>query len=101
MKPTCSVNIAPPIAANDGGDAEREDLEIRDAVAGEPDAILLVAHRHQDAPELGVADELRDEDAAEQAARTSTKYSTILAWSVRMSQPCSVRRSVMPLMPPV
>ena len=50
-----------------GGDAEGEDLEIRDAVAGEADAIFLVAHRDQDAAELRVADELRDEDAAEQA----------------------------------
>ena len=32
---------------------------------------------------------------------TSTKYRITLAWSVRMSQPCNVRRSVMPLMPPV
>ena len=52
MKPTCSANIAPPIAGEHGGDAEGEDLEVGDAVAGEADAVLLLAHRHQDAAEL-------------------------------------------------
>ena len=59
--------MAPPIAANIAASAECEDLEIGDAIAGEPDAIFLVAHRDQDAAELGEADELRHDDAAEQA----------------------------------
>src|ERR1700681_2080515 len=48
------------------GGAEREDLEVGDAVAGETDAVFLLAHRHQDAAELGQADRLRCDDAAEQ-----------------------------------
>src|SRR5207302_7252032 len=52
----------------DCGDAEGEDLEIGDAVAGEANPVLLVAHRDQDAAELRVPDELGDEDANEQAA---------------------------------
>ena len=54
MKPTCRVNIAPPIAAIAGGEAEDEDLEVCDVVAGEAHPVLLVAHRDQDAPELAV-----------------------------------------------
>ena len=59
MKPTCSVNIAPPIAAKTAASAEGEDLEVGDVVAGEADAVFLLAHRHQDAAELGQPDELR------------------------------------------
>jgi len=52
MKPTCSANIAR--------------LEVGDVVAGEADAILLVAHRDQDAPELAHGDEARQQHGAEQ-----------------------------------
>ena len=55
MKPTWSANIAPPIAAKIAADAEGEDLEVGDAVAGEADPVLLFAHRHQDAAELRVS----------------------------------------------
>ena len=45
--------------AADRGDrrreAEDEDLEVGDVVAGEADAVFLVAHRHQDAAELAVS----------------------------------------------
>ena len=57
----------------DRGHAEGEDLEVGDAVAGEADAVLLVAHRDQDAAELGVPDELGKEDTGEQAGPTSKK----------------------------
>ena len=66
MNPTCSANMAPPMAAKMAADAEGEDLEVGDAVAGEADPVLLFAHRDQDAAELRVPDELRDEDADEQ-----------------------------------
>ena len=68
MKPTCRVNIAPPIAAKAGREAEDEDLEVGDVVAGEADPVLLVAHRHQDAAQLAAADELGQQDAADQQA---------------------------------
>ena len=69
MKPTCSVNIAPPIAGHGGRQAEDEDLEVGDVVAGEADAILLVAHRDQDAAELAARARIaRQEHAAEQQA---------------------------------
>ena len=69
MNPTCRVNIAPPIAGERGGEAEHKDLEIRDGVAGEPHPVLLVAHRHKDAPQLAAADELRDAERRRSAAR--------------------------------
>ena len=69
MKPTSSVNMRAADRGEDRGRAEGEDLEIGDAVAGEADAVLLLAHRHQDAAELGQADELRQRDAAEQQRR--------------------------------
>ena len=68
MKPTFKANIAPPIRGEHRGDAKSEYLEVGDAVAGEPDAILLVAHRHQDAAQLRMPDELGDEDADEEQA---------------------------------
>src|ERR1700761_4189043 len=46
--------------------AKREDLEIRDAIAGETDAIFLLAHRHQNSSELGQANELRGDNARKQ-----------------------------------
>src|SRR5712664_1791615 len=52
----------------DGSNAEGEYLKVRDAIAREANPVLLVAHREQDAAELRVPDELRDEDADEQAA---------------------------------
>ena len=67
MKPTCSVNIAPPTAAMARRQAEDEDLEVGDVVAGEPHAVLLVAHRHQDAAELARDDEAREEHACRAA----------------------------------
>src|SRR5205085_9547103 len=45
---------------------EGKDLEIGNAIAGEADAVLLLAHRDQDAAELCQADELRRHDATEQ-----------------------------------
>src|SRR5258705_6952295 len=58
----------PADGGENGADAEGEDLEIGDAVAGEADPVFLVAHRDQDAAELRVPDELGDEDADEQQA---------------------------------
>src|SRR5580704_4129813 len=51
-----------------GGDAEGKDLEVGDAITGEADPVFLVAHRDQNAAEFRVPDELRDEDANEQAS---------------------------------
>ena len=59
MKPTCSVNIAPPIAAKHRRQAEGEDLEVGDVVAGEAHAVLLVAHRQQQRPSLLFSSQLR------------------------------------------
>ena len=73
MKPTCSVNIAPPIAADRGGQAEHEDLEVGDVVAGEAHAVLLVAHRHQDAAELAREHEAREQHACRAAGQQQTK----------------------------
>src|ERR1700733_14119933 len=57
--------------AADGGEYRRQGegkyLEIRDTVTGEADAVLLVAHRHQNAAEFSEANELRYDDANEQA----------------------------------
>ena len=68
MKPTCRVNIAPPIAANAAAKQNTNDLEIRDVVTGEAHPVLLVAHRHKDAPQLAAADELRDQQRRRSAA---------------------------------
>ncbi len=56
------------MAAKIARDAESEDLEVGDAVAGEADPVLLVAHRNQDSAEFRAPDEVGDEDAEEQAA---------------------------------
>jgi hypothetical protein len=100
MKPTLQREHRAADRGEHGGDAEREDLEVGDAVAGEAHPVLLVAHRHQDAAELGVPDELGDRRCRRTAADLE-EVEDDLAWSVRMSQPFRVRRSVMPLMPPV
>ena len=49
-----------------GGEAEHEDLEIGDVVAGKADPFLLVAGRDQDAAELARGHEAREEHGAEQ-----------------------------------
>ena len=66
MKPTCSANIAPPMRGDGRRQAEHEDLEVGDVVAGEPHPVLLVAHRQQDAAELARRHEARQEHGAEQ-----------------------------------
>ena len=63
MKPTCRVNIAPPIAASMAATHEHEGLEVRDVVAGEAHAVFLVAHREQQAAELGAQDATAEHDA--------------------------------------
>ena len=66
MNPTCRVNIAPPIAAMAAARQNTKILNVGDVVAGEPDAVLLVAHRDQDAAELAGDDVAAQEHAAEQ-----------------------------------
>ena len=48
------------------GKAEHEDLEVRDVVAGETDAILLVADRDQNPAELARQDEAPEQHGGEQ-----------------------------------
>ena len=60
MKPTCKVNMAPPIPAIADAQAEDEDLVVGDVVTGEAHAVFLVAHGDQDAAELASPHEPRE-----------------------------------------
>ena len=66
MKPTWRVNMAPPTAAMRGGEAKHENLEIRDVIAGEPDAFLFVADRNQNTSEFARGHEARQQHRSEQ-----------------------------------
>ncbi len=69
MKPTCRVNIAPPIAANAAAKQNTKILKSATDVAGEAHPVFLVAHRYQDAAQLAAADELREQDSRRSAGR--------------------------------
>ena len=77
-----------------------EHLELGDVVAGEAHAVLLVPHGQQQPAELADSIQRVKHHAADQQDAVD-EVQDVLGGSVRMSQPCSVLRSVMPLMPPV
>ena len=52
MKPTCSVNMAPPMAAYMAAQREHQDLDTRYIVASEQNSLFPVSHCEQSRPNL-------------------------------------------------
>ncbi len=66
MKPTCSVNIAPPMAENSAATQKTKILKFGDVVAGEAQTVLFIPHGNQNAAQLAIRDVATGHHAAYQ-----------------------------------